>query len=341
MPRRVNRLRRAIRRGARKGGRAAWQAAMELRNVLFGDSLFSESIVAGLTLLSVMTLAGDLVFEPGSSQARSIYRLDLAICILLAGEYILRLYNSRDRRGFLTQYWFEPLAFVPAAATEWASGKLALGLRLLRLVRVYRVLNVLGRESIYPRMIRDILREARLLQLLIVFVLGLGFTSLAVFMAESRAPNAGIRSLGDAFWWSLATVTTVGYGDVVPVTSVGKAVGVVLMLFGIAVLGGFISLSSTAVARVVSRYSELGRDPGKLTAYERLLALAGRAHSLGDDDIREMLSLIEELTGKSIVELLPLDRSRRIGAPQGRSPLGQRAEPGQDRRTNEDTLEPR
>lgn len=323
MPKPLKRLGKTLWREARRGRDAAWQAAVELRRVLFGDTIFSESIIAGLTLLSVMTIAGDLVFEPGSSQARSIYTLDLAICVLLAGEYLLRLHSSRDRRGFLRQYWFEPLAFIPAMATSWATGSLALILRLLRLVRVYRVVRILGRESIYPLMIRDIIREARLLQLLTVFLLGLGFTSLAVFMAESRVPGAGIQSLSDAFWWSLATVTTVGYGDVVPVTGAGKAVGVILMLFGIAVLGGFISLSSTAVARVVSRYSGLARDPAGLGMYQRLQTLASQVHVLGEDDLREMLLLVERLTGRRITDLLPLgDQGPRGGVAPGGSPRG-------------------
>ncbi len=66
---------------------------------------------------------------------------------------------------------------------------------------------------------------------LVVFV-----ASLAVLDAE-RKGNGTIHSLGDALWWSMTTVTTVGYGDTIPVTMTGRLIAVALMLAGIAVLG--------------------------------------------------------------------------------------------------------
>ena len=348
MKQRVKKIRTALKRKATRGSIAARVAAIELRKILAGDTVFSEAVIAGLTLLSVMTLAGDFVFEPGSPQAESIYMLDATICLILAGEYFVRLYNSNDRKKFLSMYWFEPLAFIPAAATAWASGAMAGLLRLLRLVRVYRVVTIMGRESRYTRIIIEIIREARLLQLLIIFLLGLSFTSLAVFMAEATAPGSNIDSLSDAFWWSLATVTTVGYGDVVPVTPAGKAVGVALMLFGIAVLGGFISLSSAAVARIVSRHS-IESTPAKYDPRRRLVELAGRVDSLTDEELVELLGLITLLSGRSPTSLLPLGAPGihwHTRAPTGKPGVSEErgihsvewpSEPG---RSNQDDIEP-
>ena len=61
--------------------------------------------------------------------------------------------------------------------------------------------------------------------------------ALAVLDAEQSVPDAKILTFGDALWWAVTTITTVGYGDLYPVTAVGRAVAVALMLNGIAVLG--------------------------------------------------------------------------------------------------------
>jgi voltage-gated potassium channel len=78
----------------------------------------------------------------------------------------------------------------------------------------------------------------------------LGFAaSLAVYQHERTAPHATIRTFGDAVWWACSTLATVGYGDVAPVTVVGRLVAVGLMGCGLALLGAVTgSFSSWLVA---------------------------------------------------------------------------------------------
>jgi voltage-gated potassium channel len=73
--------------------------------------------------------------------------------------------------------------------------------------------------------------------------------ALAVYASERHAPGASITSFGDAIWWALSTVSTVGYGDVVPVTIPGRTFAVMLMLGGIAIVGA-------ATATIVSAMNE-------------------------------------------------------------------------------------
>jgi voltage-gated potassium channel Kch len=68
-----------------------------------------------------------------------------------------------------------------------------------------------------------------------------GGSGIGIYLIESPHEDAQIRNLIDAFWWVSATVTTVGYGDVVPVTELGRLMGIVLMFVGISIIGTFIS----------------------------------------------------------------------------------------------------
>ena len=273
--------------------------ARELREELFGDTVFLEFIISSLALLSIITVIGDLVFPAGSRQVETIYKVDAAICGILWLEYIYRFLASRDRRGFIRHYWYEPISFLPVQLSALAGlGGPAVLLRLLRLVRAYRVITILGRDEVYLNLILDIIREARLFQLVTIFLLGVFSISLLAFMAEARNPHSPIQTLTDAFWWSLSTVTTVGYGDVYPVTGAGKALGVVLMVFGIATLGGFISLVSSAVINVFTRYYEHLRR-GTAGALVNVKNRLDYIYLMSREDLEDLLREIRETWEKA------------------------------------------
>ena len=69
--------------------------------------------------------------------------------------------------------------------------------------------------------------------------------ALAMYTIESPHEEAQIKTMLDAFWWTFATTTTVGYGDIVPVTDLGRTVAMFYMFFGIAIAGIFISIIGT------------------------------------------------------------------------------------------------
>jgi len=69
--------------------------------------------------------------------------------------------------------------------------------------------------------------------------------SIIIFLVESPHENSQINTMLDAVWWTVATVTTVGYGDIVPVSDAGKIIAIFFMFFGIAVLAIFLSVLGT------------------------------------------------------------------------------------------------
>lgn len=115
-------------------------------------------------------------------------------------------------------------------------------LRLLRLVAVIGLLNRQAGTSLRGRVVVYVAGTTTLLSAL---------AALAMLDAEQDAPSANITSIGDALWWAVTTITTVGYGDRYPTTSSGRFIALGLMLAGIALLGVVTAtLASWLVERV-------------------------------------------------------------------------------------------
>lgn len=134
-------------------------------------------------------------------------------------DYVVRLVLAEDRWAFVRRH---PLDLA------------VLALPVLRPLRALRLVIVL---TAIDRRVRGSFRgkAATYVSGSVVFVVFVG--ALAVLDAERGAPGATITTFGDALWWALATVTTVGYGDELPVTVTGRLVAAGMMLAGIVLLG--------------------------------------------------------------------------------------------------------
>ena len=82
------------------------------------------------------------------------------------------------------------------------------------------------------------------------------FGSVAIWEIERHAQPDKFAKLGDAMWWMIVTLTTVGYGDVSPITPLGKSVAVFLMVFGIGIFAGFVGLIANTIYHVFNPIHE-------------------------------------------------------------------------------------
>ena len=96
----------------------------------------------------------------------------------------------------------------------------------------------------------------KLFYLLVIAAVTIVVGSLVIFYVESPHPDSQINTMLDAAWWTVATVTTVGYGDVVPVTETGKIIAIFYMFFGISILALFLSVLGTQFYK--NRFSKEG-----------------------------------------------------------------------------------
>ncbi|MEV7343641.1 ion channel [Streptomyces sp. NPDC093544] len=149
-------------------------------------------------------------------------------------DYSVRWRLSGQGPRFVRTHWLDTLVVV---------------LPLLRPLRVVKVYEAVQRRRGEPRLAL----YSRVIVYAGLSVALLGFAgALAVYQQEHAAPGATMRTFGDAVWWTCATLATVGYGDVAPVTPAGRTIAVGLMACGLALLGAVTGSFSSWLLQVFS-----------------------------------------------------------------------------------------
>ncbi len=118
--------------------------------------------------------------------------------------------------------------------------------------------------------------------------------SFVIYSIESQHPDSQINSMLDAVWWTVATVTTVGYGDIVPVTDAGKIVAIFFMFFGIGVLAIFLSVLGTMFYKRRFEKEEKEISHAQKLILDRMENLEKSQEKLQ----KELKNLVDELKGK-------------------------------------------
>ncbi|XP_061422514.1 potassium voltage-gated channel subfamily A member 3-like [Lethenteron reissneri] len=182
----------------------------------------------------------------GSSFTDPFFIVETICIIWFSFELLVRFFACPSKPGFFKSIMniIDIVAILPyfiTLGTEMAkhqgSGQQAMSLAILRVIRLVRVFRIfkLSRHSKGLQILGQTLKASmRELGLLIFFLfIGVILFSSAVYFAEADHQNSEFRSIPDAFWWAVVTMTTVGYGDMRPVTVGGKIVGSLCAIAGV------------------------------------------------------------------------------------------------------------
>ena len=199
----------------------------------------------GAIVLAIVVMVLETVPAVAARWSLALGALDLGLGAVFVVEYVARVWTApvdpRYADGWRGRLRFmrSPLALLDLIAVmALLLPHLAFDLRTARVARIFALLRVgkLGRTARSLAMAQRIFRARRDDLLLAMGAVGslLLVGSTLVYFAEHEAQPDKFRSIPDALWWGVATITTVGYGDVYPVTTLGKLIGGCLAVFGIA-----------------------------------------------------------------------------------------------------------
>lgn len=200
-----------------------------------------------LTLFSLVIMVA--LFLPLNAATLDLLKFyDNLICTFFLLDFLLLLRRAPSKRDFFIQQrgWMDLLGAIPSFGIVIPFKYIGL-VRLARLHRARRIYKHLGIQR-RGELLRDILKNRSkyasfLVGLLAIIVL---FTaSVLVLQFESASRKALITTGWDAFWYSIVTITTVGYGDYYPVTTGGRITGIFIMITGVGIIGALASLMAS------------------------------------------------------------------------------------------------
>ena len=197
-----------------------------------------------LAFVMIPLLVGPLLWKLSSSEEAIFITLDTFIWAVFAIDLIIKVVVAPHRLAYLRRHWLEVLVVI---------------VPFFRPLRILRIFIFGSRAWVGARRLVNV-------DFLLVYGIGLVIVAATVVTSVEVGENATIQSFPDALWWAVVTITTVGYGDMVPVTAAGRAIGFVLMLGGIAFFSGITANLASFLIR--------GREPERKALTELISEVA-------------------------------------------------------------------
>ena len=167
---------------------------------------------------------------------------DNLICIVFLFDFFLNLSQSPSKKDYFIgrRGWLDLLGSIPSLGFFKYTALLRLA-RLSRLARIARLLRGKNKEQLVEDVLRNRGQYAAFITILSALIV-LSVASILVLQFEDQSPDANITTGGDALWWAIVTITTVGYGDKYPVTTLGRLTGTFVMFAGVGIIGALASI---------------------------------------------------------------------------------------------------
>jgi voltage-gated potassium channel len=237
------------------------------------QAMIVQGVIAGAIIANTMTI---ILFTVNSieDQYRLLFNPIMGVCfVIFTIEYFLRIWScstARDLHGMIAdraRYAFhfyqiiDLISLIPFLFPFLIPRHFTL-LRALRILSIFK----LGRYSRYSQslnMLRRVFFSKKEIFAIMLFILVflVLFSSTLMYLIEKPVQPDKFSSIPAAMWWSMMTITTVGYGDIIPITPIGKIIGSVMTFIGVLVLALPAAILATGFIEERDRGSAGGSDP--------------------------------------------------------------------------------
>ncbi|MGR4988569.1 ion transporter [Vibrio rotiferianus] len=218
-------------------------------------------IIAIITSLVVLIL--ESLPSVMTEWSRELRYIEYTFTALFTVEYLLRLYCSPKPKSYATSFYgvVDLLAILPTYLAIFFPGASFMGVvRLLRVMRIFRILKLVRYLQDSNILLRSLLMARR--KILIFFsTVGILVTIFGALIFVIEGPHNGFTSIPKSIYWAIVTITTVGYGDMVPQTHLGKAIASLTMLLGYSILAVPTGIITAELSNEMNAHKQLVKCP--------------------------------------------------------------------------------
>ncbi len=197
-------------------------------------------------VLTVISIILESVPQLEDDFSPIFYTIEFFSLLVFIIEYICRIWTAPDTRAYAgqratkarLQYVITPMALIDLLAILPPILSLfAIDLRFLRVIRLLRIFKLTRYNSAMNMLLKVIQKESRaFFSVIFVFIIVLIIASSCIYLLEHKIQPEVFGSIPKSMWWSMVTLATVGYGDAVPITPLGKMFSGLIMLVGIGIV---------------------------------------------------------------------------------------------------------
>lgn len=251
----------------------------KLRRVIFGTDTkagryFDISLIICI-ILSVLLVFIDTVDSVHKEYGGVIRIVEWVFTGIFTIEYLLRLYCSAQPVQYARSFYgiVDLLSILPSyLALIFPGANFTLVIRILRLFRIFRVLKLLRYLSEGNILLRAMMQSSRKV-FLFFFSVSLIVMVLSAFMYVVEGPENGFTSIPKSIYWTIVTITTVGYGDITPQTALGQGIAALTMLIGYSIIAIPTGILTAEISQEIVRKKDLRRCSNCLKTGHEINAL--------------------------------------------------------------------
>ena len=215
----------------------------QLRHIIFdhdtpGSRAFDVALLIAI-VLGVLVVMLESVKSFDASHRELLKAADWAFTILFTLEYLLRIIASPKPLRYIFSFYgiVDLLSFIPTYIEPFVTGAhYLLVIRILRLMRLFRILKMMQYVGQGNQLLRALRSSWPKIVVFMFFVIVLVVILGAVMYIVESPHNTDFSSIPTSVYWAVVTLTTVGYGDITPLTVLGKLISVLVMLMGYAII---------------------------------------------------------------------------------------------------------